>query len=353
MQDQEMDVRTYAQMLQDGLDEITAREPFQRFLRFLANNPNYSPRNVLLILQQKPEATRTKGFKGWLKEGRCVREGQRGIRINANFQRNDEEELLPPNQRKRKKEKPAFRRISVFDISQTVALEGAGEQLPAAPALYFGPADPFAADVLEGQVERYDLALWLLRSISPLPVIFQQGLRVDGEVGDAKMLIKNGMSQLHTIRTILNQMVRVWRGPFCENKDQLEIEAESVAFIVCQYLGLDTSSFSFPHIARYSFGQERKRLEQFLDATQQTALYLIDSIDGLLEARHIGYEEKDYFLLTNRRTALRLFREQQSVYLVFPGKGELLTMSKKAIEEHEGPFATDRVSWLTTMQKAA
>ena len=126
-----------------------------------------------------------------------------------------------------------------------------------------------------------------------------------------------------------------------------------MAFIVCQYLGLDTSSFSFPHIARYSFGQERKRLEQFLDAIQQTALYLIDSIDGLLEARQIGYEEKDYFLLTNRRTALRLFREQQSVYLVFPGKGELLTMCKKAIEEHEGPFATDRVGWLTTMQKAA
>ncbi len=161
------------------------------------------------------------------------------------------------------------------------------------------------------------------------------------------------MSQLHTIRTILNQMVQAWRGPFCWDQDQLEIEAESVAFIVCQYLGLDTSNFSIPHIAKHSFGQERKRLERFLHAIQQTALYLIDSIDGLLEARRIGYEEKDYFLLTNQRTALRLFREQRPVYLVFPGEGELLTMSKKAIEEHKGPFATNRASWSMLVQRAA
>ena len=122
MADQENEIRTYAQMLQDGLDEVVANEPFRRFLRFLANNPNYSHRNVLLILQQKPEATRTKGFKGWLKEGRCVREGQRGIRINANFQRNDEEDLLPPDHQKQKEEKRTFRRISVFDISQTVEI---------------------------------------------------------------------------------------------------------------------------------------------------------------------------------------------------------------------------------------
>lgn len=352
MPDQETSIRTYAQMLQDGLDEVVAREPFQRFLRFLANNPNYSPRNVLLILQQKPEATRTRGFKGWLKEGRCVREGQRSIRINANFQRDDEEELLSPDQRKQKKEKPTFRRISVFDISQTIALEGE-EDKQAAPMPYFGPVDPFAEEMLEGQVEHYDLALRLLRSISPLSVTFRQGLRVDGEAGDSEILIKDGMSQLHTIRAILNQMVQVWRRPSCWDKDQLEIEAESVAFIVCQYLGLDTFDFSIPHIAKYSFGQERKRLEQFLDDIQQTALYLIDSIDGLLEARQIGYDEEDYFLLTNRRTALRLFREKQLVYLVFPGEGELLTMNKKAIEDHKGPFATDRVSWLTAMQKAA
>ena len=190
MADQENEIRTYAQMLQDGLDEVVASEPFRRFLRFLANNPNYSHRNVLLILQQKPEATRTKGFKGWLKEGRCVREGQRGIRINANFQRNDEEDLLPLNQRKQREEKRTFRRISVFDISQTVALEGE-EDKQAASMPYFGPVDPFAEDILDGQVEHYDLALRLLRSISPLPVTFRQEFRVDGEAGNLEILIKN------------------------------------------------------------------------------------------------------------------------------------------------------------------
>lgn len=350
MQDQEADVRTYAQMLQDGLDEVVAGEPFRRFLGFLANNPNYSPRNVLLILQQKPEATRTKGFKGWLKEGRCVREGQRGIRINANFQKDEEEELLFPKRKKKKQEKRTFRRISIFDISQTVLLDGGEEDVQSVP--YFGSADPFEAEMLQGQVEHYDLALQLLRQISPLPIAFHNS-RAEGTANDSEIVVKSGMSQLHTIRTVINQMVRVWRRPFCEDREQLEIEAESVAFIVCQHLGLDTSDFSFPHIAKYSFGQERKRLEQFLDAIQQTALYLMDSIDGLLEARQIGYSEADYFLLTNQKTVLRLFREQQPVYLVYPGEGELLTMSKKAIEEHKGPFATDRASWFTAIQKAA
>ena len=217
MADQETEIRTYSKMLQDGLDEVVASEPFRRFLRFLANNPNYSHRNVLLILQQMPEATRTKGFKGWLKEGRCVREGQRGIRINANFQRDDEEEFLSPNQRKRDKEKRTFRRISVFDISQTVLLDGTEEQ--AAPAPCFDPAGPFETEMLEGQVNQYDLALEMLRSVSPLPVLFRQGVRTEGSIGEARIIVRSGMSQLHTLRTILNQMVQVWRGPFCEDKE--------------------------------------------------------------------------------------------------------------------------------------
>lgn len=353
MVDQKNEIRTYTQMLQDGLDEVVASEPFRRFLRFLANNPNYSHRNVLLILQQMPEATRTKGFRGWQKEGRCVREGQRGIRINANFQRDDEEDPLLPNQREKSKKKRTFRRISVFDISQTIALGGPEGDEPAVPTPYFGSPDLFVEEALEGRVENYGLALTLLRHISPMSITFQQGNRTEGSIGKSGIIIKDGMSQLHTIRTILNQMVRVWRGPFCEDKDQLEIEAESVAFIVCQYLGLDTSEFSFPHIAKYSFGQERKCLEHFLEAIQQTALYLIDSIDGLWEAQKIGYEADELFLLTNRRTALRLFQEGESVYLVFPGEGELLTMRRKAIEDHKGPFAIDRASWSASAAKAA
>lgn len=358
MPDQEKEVQTYAQMLQDGLDEVVSSEPFRRFLRFVANNPNYSSRNVLLILQQRPDATRTKGFKGWIKENRCVREGERGIRINANFQAEDEDDPALPlavrlEKKKKKQREHNFRRISVFDVAQTVSLDGADDNLPSPPPRYLSNSNPFETEPLEDPVQNYTLALQILSRISPLPINFQHGIRTDAAAGYSGIAVKSGMGQLQTIRAIINQITQVWRRPFCMDRDQLEIEAESVAFIVCQYLGLDTSGFSFPHIAQYSFGQERKNLKQFLDAIQQTALYLIDSIDGLWEAHRIGYDNSEYFLFVNPRAATRLLREGQPLYLVYPGKGELLTMSKKAIEEHDGPYATDWDCWFPTAQKAA
>jgi len=359
MQDQEKEVRTYAQMLQDGLDEVVSREPFQRFLRFVANNPNYSARNVLLILQQRPNATQTKGFKGWLKANRCVNEGEHGIRINANFQAEDPDDPVTSPAMHREKEKKKdekefnFRRISIFDISQTSPLDGVAGNTQPSPAPAFGNTNPFKTELLEGQVQNYELALQILKMIAPSPIVFRHGIRSSAAANFSEITLKSDMSQLQAIRSAINQITQIWRRPFCMDQDQLEIEAESVAFIVCRHLGLDTSGFSFPHIAQYSFGKERKNLKLFLNAIQQTALYFIDSIDGLLEADRIGYASSEYFMLVNPRTAMRLFREGQPVYLVYPGKGELLTINKKAIEKHDGPFATDWDCWFQPERWAA
>ena len=159
--------------------------------------------------------------------------------------------------------------------------------------------------------------------------------------------------RLHTIRTVLNQIVQCWRRPYCTDREQLEIEAESVAFIVCQYLGLDTSEFSINYIAKYSYGKERGHLEQFLDNIQKTALFFINSIEGVREASRIGYDISEYFLVVSRKTALNLFQNGSSVYLVYPGKGELLAMKKKDLEEHAGPYAADRSVWFNTSRMAA
>lgn len=363
-QDQELHVRSYAQMLQDGLDEVFSSEAYRRFLLFISNNPNYSYRNILLILQQCPHATRIMGFKAWLKQGRCVREGQKGLRINARFEKGDQDEGPPLLSAKRKdsKKEGKFRKISVFDVSQTASLNGdddpretAGNGVPAArlEAAFNSPAGPFETEMLEGEVSHYDEIVAVIREIAPLPICFKAGAHSDGVSGYSDITIRYGMSQLHTVRTIFNQIVRVWRRAFCQDKEQLEIEAESVAFIICKYLGLDTSDFSFHHIAKYSFGKERKSLERFLDAIQKTAMYCIDSIDGVLEARRIGYTAKEYFLFTNPKTAMRMLRDGLPVYLVYPGQGELLTMNRKAIEEHTGPFAVDHDVWYDSGRRAA
>jgi hypothetical protein len=161
------------------------------------------------------------------------------------------------------------------------------------------------------------------------------------------------MSQLHTVRTIINQIAQVWIGAGCHDREQLEIESESVAFIVSHYLGLDTSAFSFQHIARYSQGRARNVLEKFLDVIQKTALHFIDTLDGIRAARRLRYPGGEYFLFTNRKTAFRLFRQGYYLYLIYPKDGELLVMSKKQLEQHDGPFAVTRGDWFGSAEKTA
>lgn len=362
MNNQEVNIRSYSQMLQDGLEEVFGSSEYQRFLSFIANNPTYSYRNVILILQQLPTATKVMGFQAWKKSGRVP--NQRGLRINARFARNEEEQSLieknpRKNQGKGKGKDKNFRRISVFDISQTIVIDEdlaymqvSGEREE--PEFIANDAViPFRTDMLEGEVDGYDEIMQSIGAFTPLPIRFRSSQRADGSLNDSEITIRGDMSQLHTIRTVINQVVRCWRKPFCDDREQLEIEAESVAFIVCQYLGLDTSEFSFNYIAQYSHGKERKHLEDFLDKIQKSALYFIDSIDGVREAARLAYDISEYFLLVRRKTAQYLFQGSCPVYLVYPGEGELLATKTKELESHEGPYATDRYVWFNTRRMAA
>jgi hypothetical protein len=358
MQDKEVHIKTVSQMLEEGLEQVFSTEYFRRFLAFIAGNPNYSYRNIILILQQCPHATRTMGPRSWMsKEERIVKAGERGLRINALFERDKDKEKdkekppIAPSKRNHKRQGESnFRRISVFDISQTRPLDGRDDQAPQniAPAV-----NVFDITRLEGSVAGYGGLLRDLSEVSPLPIVFRSGMNTDGSVGYDGVAIKNDMSQLHTIRTIVNQIACAWLRADCPDREQLEIMSESVAFIVCQYLNLDTSEFSFHHIAKYSLGRERNALEKFLDVIQKTALYFIDTLDGIRAARRIGYATDEYFLFTNKKTAFRLFRQGYFMYLIYPGQGELLVMNKKDLEQYDGPFAVPRGDWFGTMAKAA
>jgi hypothetical protein len=337
---------------------VFSTESYRRFLAFVANNPNYSYRNAILILQQCAHATVVMGFKAWLRQGRVVKQGERGLRITALFDKRPENEPPPPPSKERggKKKKDKFRKISVFDYSQTTELDGDGseELLADRPRpMYQAPVDSFTPPLLEGEVYGYETLLDYLGLISPLPIVFRNGVKNDGACGQTEITIKRDMSQLHTIRTIINQIACCWRRPYCPDREQLAIESESVAFIVCQYLGLDTSDFSFQYIAKYSLGKERHTLEEFLDVIQKTALLFIDSIDGIHLARQANYDSEEFCLLQNQKTASRLFRRGTPVYLVTLGEGELFAMNQKQIDEHEGPFAVERSMWYDSGRLAA
>lgn len=359
MKDQEQIVRSTSQMLQDGLDEVFSSQAYRRFLMFIGNNPNYSYRNALLILQQCPHATRVQGFRAWNRESRMVKKNERGLRINAHFDNKKKEEdrpPLPPSQRKKAKKRKDknFRKISVFDISQTALVDEDGAVIEETAAR--GPVTllptPFETDLLEGEVHGYNELLTYLNAVSPLPIVFRSGLKNDGSCGYADITVKKDMSQRHTIRTIAYLIARSWRLPYSTDHEQLEVESESIAFIVCQYMGLDTSEFSFNYIAKYSLGKERTSLELFLDAIQKTALFFIDSIDGVRASHITGHQDPDYIIVVNRKTIQRMFQQGLPVYLHYK-EGELFAMEKKDIEEHEGLFAVERDVWFDTQRLAA
>ena len=361
MQDKELQVKTMSRMLEEGLNEVFSTEYFRRFLSFIANNPNYTYRNVILILQQCPHATKTRGYKSWINEGRIVQREEKGLRINACFERAKQEDnflLQAHSDKMRERRKNAnadsskFYKISVFDISQTREL-GAGEDNDR----YIPHIEPagniFDITRLEGAVTEYDELLQDIQNVSPLPVLFSSGARSDGNNAYDSIIINKDMSQLHIIRTIINQIVRVWLHSSATDREQFEIVTESITFIVCSYLNLDTSEFSFRHIAKYSLGREQNALKQFLDTIQTTALYFIDTLDGVRTMRNIRYVSEELFLLVNKKTVLRFFKQGYYIYLFYPDRGELLAMNKKDIEQYEGPFAVLREDWFGYRQAAA
>lgn len=209
-------------------------------------------------------------------------------------------------------------------------------------------AYPFIAGSLEGDVDGFDDILAAMRKVSPYSI------RIEPLTGTRKgycsyerriIVIKQGLSQLHTLKTCVHEIAHALLHCGVNGKQQKEIEAESIAFIVCQYFNLDTSDYSFNYIAGYSLGKEKKELKDFLDSIQKTASFLIDSIEGELEACKITYDNKDLSVLVNRKTILRLYSQGVSVYIVYPGKGELFVMDKKQLDGHSGPYAVERSVW--------
>lgn len=337
------DVQSISQMLQKGLDELFSGDKFKSFLKMTARFPNYSYRNILLLLRQCPHATKVMGFRSWIMNGRMVRSGEKALRIIAPFVKDDEREKEKDDDKKA----DTFRRISVFDISQTDLVPGFQDTAASVATVQIA-AYPFIAGNLEGDVDGFDEILAAVRAVSPYAIQIEviTGTK-KGYCNYTRRVIgvKQGLSQLHTLKTCVHEIAHALLHCGVNGTQRKEIEAESVAFIVCQYFDLDTSDYSFNYIAGYSVGKEKKELKNFLDSIQKTASFLIDSIEGEIKAHEIGYYDNDLSVLVNRKTIMRLFGQGKTVYLVYPGKGELFAMDKKQLDEHDGPYAVERNVW--------
>ena len=280
--------------LEQGIAELFDSERYKEYLRVMSKFHNYSFNNTLLIAMQKPDASLVAGFSAWKnKFGRNVMKGQKGIKIIAPspFKIKQEMEKIDPHTRKpvigkdgkpvtEEKEItiPAYKVVSVFDVSQTE-----GRELP-----------DIAVDELTGDVDRYKDFFAALEKTSPVPIGFEKiegGAHGYYHLEDKRIAIDKGMSQLQTLKTAIHEIAHAklhdidLNAPKDEQQPRVdrrtrEVEAESVAYTVCQHYGLDTSDYSFGYVAGWSSGRELAELKSSLETIRSAAAEIINSIDA-------------------------------------------------------------------------
>ena len=279
--------------LEQGIAELFDSERYKEYLKVMSKFHNYSFRNTVLIAMQKPDASLVAGFSAWKNNfERNVMKGQKGIKIIAPspYKIKQEMQKIDPHTQKpiigkdgkpvtEEKEVtiPAYKVVSVFDVSQTE-----GKELP-----------DIAVDELTGDVDRYKDFFAALEKTSPVPIAFENiegGSHGYYHLEDKRIALDEGMSELQTLKTLIHEIAHAklhdidLNAPKDEQQPHVdrrtrEVEAESVAYTVCQHYGLDTSDYSFGYVAGWSSGRELSELKSSLETIRSAAAEIINSID--------------------------------------------------------------------------
>ena len=274
--------------LETGIQELFDSDRYKAYLTTMAKFHNYSFNNTLLIAMQGGQLVA--GFNKWKDTfHRTVKKGEKGIKILApapykvkqKMEKLDEQgkPILDKDGKPLTEEKtvqiPAFKVVSVFDVSQTE-----GEPLPS-----------IAVDELSGSVQDYQDFFKALEQASPVPIGFEDiegGAHGYFHLLDNRIAIQEGMSQLQTIKTAIHEIAHAKLhaidpdDPEQANRPDSrtrEVQAESVAYAVCQYYGLDTSEYSFGYVAGWSSGRELAELKASLEVIRSAAHELISALD--------------------------------------------------------------------------
>ena len=279
--------------LETGIMDLFESDRFQAYLDTMARFHNYSFNNTILIAMQGGQLVA--GYNKWRDEfHRNVKKGEKGIKIFAPAPYKVKKEVPKLDaQGQPVKDKdgntvteqkeiqvPAFKIVSVFDVSQTE-----GEPLPS-----------LGVEELAGDVERYQDFFKALEQTSPVPMAFEDipgGSHGYYHLTEKRIAIQENMSELQTLKTAIHEIAHAKlhaidpEAPVTEQQNRpdsrtREVQAESVAYTVCQHYGLDTSDYSFGYVAGWSSGKDLKELKASLETIRATAHELITTIDGHL-----------------------------------------------------------------------
>ena len=305
-------VKEITEKLKTGVNEIFESGQYEQYLKVMSKFHDYSTNNTILIALQRPDATRVAGFTTWKNEfQRSVKKGEKGIKILAPmfFKKEPQEKDVPDsethsseNHEQEENEEQIitrFKVVNVFDICQTE-----GKELPR-----------FGVDALKGDVEHYEAFYHSLEKTSPVPMAFEAIKDASHgyyDLVDKRIAIKVGLSQLQTIKTAIHEIAHATlHADKNSNTDRstAEVQAESIAYTVCSYYGLDTSDYSFGYVAGWSRGKEIKELKDSLEIIRKTSSQIITDID-----KHFSQIQEKQVIKEKQKTAfaqLELFSREE------------------------------------------
>lgn len=288
-------VKEITDKLEAGLKALFEGDNFKQYLDTMSKFHNYSFNNTMLIALQKPEATLVAGFNSWKNNfERSVNKGEKGIKIfaPAPYKKKKLQEKIDPETDLPVLDKdgkpvmeevtvtiPAFKVVSVFDVSQTN-----GKELPT-----------LGVDELKGDVENFEKFFGILKEVSPVPIKFDE---IDGTAKgfyhqvNKDITIKQNMPEVQTIKTAIHEIAHAKLHDHDLKKADIdnpkkdrnteEVEAESIAYTVCQHFGIDTSDYSFAYVASWGSGKDTPELKASLETIRSTASELITQIEDKL-----------------------------------------------------------------------
>lgn len=259
-------------MLEQGLETYATSDKYRDLLKTMSKFHSYSAQNCLLILAQQPDATFVAGFDSWKRNfNRYVKKDSKSIMIKSpckytqkNAETGEEQERL------------GFKASYVFDISCTAQIQGK-------------PVVQICVDNLQGSVQNFSDMILCLTSCADIPIRYE---KIKGKANGCYtekddspcIIISDSLSEIQTVKTLIHEIAHsrlhssknTGKEEKKKTRDQRELEAESVAYIVCSYFNLDTSDYSFPYILSWSSERFREILKESMSDIQKTASYIIE-----------------------------------------------------------------------------
>ena len=310
--------------IEQGIKDVFNSDNYRNYLSVMSRFHNYSTNNCMLIYMQNPNATRVASFKAWSEKfERHVSKGEKSIKIiaPAPYKKKIDVQKIDPDTKEPLFDKdgnpimtqkeivmPAFKAVAVFDISQT-----------------HGKPLPQLAQTLNGTVENYETIKEAIRKTAPVPIKFERlPENKDGffSPSEQSISIREGMSEPQTLCAMVHEIAHsILHNPETSDEKKThskeEVEAESVAYAVCKYFGIDTDENSFGYLASWSKDKDVKELRESLDIVNETSAVLISSI------------EKNYREITKERnlTPIEALTDKICDYIVNAGNASNIVES--------------------------